>query len=258
MFELKNNYDLTGKVAIVTGGGDGIGRASAIILAQAGAKVVCSDLNLEKAQETVEEIKKFSTQAIAIKCDVTKEEDLINLVDLTIKQYEKVNILVNNAGGGGGGREKIETLSLEYITKIYTLNVFSSIILTKLCSPYMKKDGYGSIINISSMAGDMVSHNMVIYGSSKASVNQMTKYMAYDLGPEIRVNAIGPGAIKTTALASVLTPEIEKKMLEKTPLDRLGRVEDIAMAVLYFASPASSWTSGQVIYINGGGTQELD
>lgn len=255
---IKDKYNLSGKVAIITGAGDGIGKASAIKLAEAGANIVCSDLDEAKAQQTAKEVESLGVEALAVKCNVTIEEDLVNLVNSTVKKFGKVNILVNNAGGGGGGREKIDTLSLEYITKIYTLNVFSMIILTKLCAPYMKADKYGSIINISSMAGDMVSHNMIIYGSSKAAVNQMTKYAAYDLGPEIRVNAIGPGAIKTHALATVLTPEIEKKMLAKTPLDRLGNVEDISMAVLYFASPASAWTSGQVIYINGGGTQELD
>lgn len=256
--KITDAYDLKGKVAIVTGAGDGIGKASALKLAEAGADVVCSDLDEEKAKAVAEEAKKYGVEALGIKCNVLFEEELENLVKTTVEKFGKVNILVNNAGGGGGGRENIESLTLEYITKIYTLNVFSGIILTKLCAPYMKKDGYGSIINISSMSSDMVSHDMIIYGSSKAAVNQMTKYASYDLGPEIRVNAIGPGAIKTRALASVLTPEIEKNMLKNTPLKRLGDVEDIAMTVLYFASPASAWTSGQVIFVNGGGIQELD
>ena len=255
---IKEKYDLSGKVAIITGAGDGIGKASALKLAEAGAYVVCSDLNEEKANLTAEEAKKFGVEAIGVKCNVLQEEDLNYLVDTTVKTFGKVNILVNNAGGGGAGRESIESLTLEYITKTYTLNLVSGLILTKLCAPHMKADSYGSIINISSMSANMVSHNMIIYGSSKAAVNQATKYAAYDLGPEIRVNAIGPGAIKTHALGTVLTPEIEAKMLAKTPLKRLGDVEDISMAVLYFASPASAWTSGQVIYVNGGGTQELD
>lgn len=255
---IEEKYSLKGKVAIVTGAGDGIGKASALKLAEAGANVVCSDLNEENAKLVAEEAKKFGVKAIGVKCNVLLEEDLKNLVETTVKTYGKVNILVNNAGGGGGGRETMDFLTLDYITKIYTLNVFSGIMLTKLCAPHMKADGYGSIINISSMSSNMVSHNMIIYGSSKAAVNQMTKYAAYDLGPEIRVNAIGPGAIKTHALGSVLNEEIEAKMLAKTPLGRLGDVEDIAMTVLYFASPASAWTSGQVIFVNGGGTQELD
>lgn len=255
---IRENYDLTGKVAIVTGAGDGIGRASALKLAEAGASVVCGDLNEEKALETVKQIEALGKKGLAVKCNVTVEQDLVNLVDSAVKTFGKVNILVNNAGGGGAGKENILNLSLEYITKTFTLNLFSMIILIKLCAPHMKADKYGSVINISSMASNMVSHDMIIYGSSKAGVNQMTKYAAYDLGPEIRVNAIGPGAIKTHALGTVLTPEIEKKMLAKTPLGRLGDVDDIANGVLYFASPASAWTSGQILFINGGGTQELD
>ncbi|QNM14375.1 MULTISPECIES: glucose 1-dehydrogenase [Fusobacterium] len=255
---IKEMYDLTGKVAIVTGAGSGIGKASALKLAEAGADVVCADLDEKNALETVKEIEALGKRGLVVKCNVTVEQDLINLVDTTVKTFGKINILVNVAGGGGAGREEISTLTLEYIVKTFTLNVFSMIMLIKLCAPHMKAAKYGSIINISSMAADMVSHDMIIYGSSKASVNQMTKYAAFDLGPEIRVNAIGPGAIKTHALATVLTPEIEKKMLAKTPLDRLGAPDDIAMGVLYFASPASGWTNGQVMYINGGGIQELD
>ena len=99
---------------------------------------------------------------------------------------------------------------------------------------------------------------MSAYASSKAAVNHMTRNLAFDYGPEIRVNAIGPGAIKTDALASVLTNKIERKMLEHTPLGRLGEADDIAGAVLYFAAPISEWVSGQVIFVNGGGNQTLE
>lgn len=258
MEKIEEQHNLNGKVAIITGAGAGIGRASAIMLAKAGADIVCSDLNPDFAQEVVKEIEALGRKAIAVKCDVTSEEDLINLVDETVKNFGTVNILVNNAGGGGGGREKFTELSREYITKIYALNTFSVFTLSKLCVPHMKKSGYGSIINITSMAGTMQSHNMSVYGSSKAATNQLTKYMAFDLGPEIRVNGVAPGAIKTRALASVLTEEIERKMLSKTPLKVLGEADDIAMTVLYLATPLSKWTSGQIIAVNGGGEQELD
>ena len=256
--KILEQYNLKGKTAIITGAGDGIGRGSALKLAEAGADVVCSDLDLEKAKATAEMAAAFGVRALAVKCNVTIEEDMKELVNETVRNFGKVNILVNNAGGGGGGTEKLEELTMDYITFVYKLNVFSTFTMMRLCAPHMRKDGYGSIINISSMASNMVSHNMSVYGSSKAAINQLTKYAAYDLGPEIRVNAIGPGAIRTRALATVLTPEIEEKMLKNTPIKRLGETEDIAEAVLYFASPASSWTSGQVIFVNGGGVQELD
>ena len=123
----------------------------------------------------------------------------------------------------------------------------------------MGEAGYGSIINMSSMASINKSPAISAYASSKAAINHMTRNLAFDYGPNnIRVNAIGPGATRTHALSTVLTPELEKAMLKHTPINRLGEAEDIAGAVLYFAAPISSWTSGQVIFINGGGEQTLD
>lgn len=255
---MKDIFGLKGKTAIITGAGNGIGKASALILAENGVNVVCGDLHKETAEETAKEAKKYGVKALGVACDVTKENELENLVKEAVNIMGGVNILVNNAGGGGGGREKFDTLTLEYIEKIYRLNVFSIYKLSQLCIPYMNNDKYGSIINISSMAGQMTSHNMSVYGSSKAAINQLTKYMAVDLGPHIRVNAVAPGAIKTDALKSVLTKEMEDKMLINTPLKVLGETNDIANAVLYFASPLSKWVSGQVIAVNGGGVQSLE
>lgn len=255
---IENHYNLRGMVAIVTGAGAGIGKAIAMILGSAGANVVCSDRDELSADDTAIAIRGLGVKSIAVKCDVTEENDLKNLVKATVEEFGEINILVNNVGGGGGGREKFEELTREYIEKIYNLNVFSVIRLSQLCIPYMKASEYGSIVNISSMSSVMATHNMSIYGSTKAAINQLTKYMAVDLGPFIRVNAIAPGAIKTAALKSVLTPEIEKKMLEKTPLKVLGEPDDIAMAALYLASPLSKWVTGQIIFVNGGGEQELD
>ncbi len=160
--------NLQNKTAIITGAGNGIGKGSALILARHGVNVVCSDLNFDTASVTAELAKSYGVQAIAVKCDVTQEQDLENLVTEAIKAFGGVEILVNNAGGGGGGRENFEALSLEYIEKIYRLNLFSVFKLSQLCTPYMQKAQYGSIINITSMAGQMATQNMSVYGSSKA------------------------------------------------------------------------------------------
>ena len=142
---------------------------------------------------------------------------------------------------------------------VFELNVFSSWRLSQLCAPEMQKGGYGSIVNVTSMASINKSPNISAYASSKAALNHMTANLAHDYGPQgIRVNAVGPGATKTQALAKVLTPEIESKMLAGTPIKRLGEVEDIAGAILYFAAPVSQWVSGQVLFVNGGGVQTLD
>lgn len=252
-------FDLAGKVAVVTGGGDGIGKGSCEILAAAGASVVVSDLSLEKAQATVGEIVKAGGKAAAVACNVLDENDLKALIDFAVKTYGTVNILVNNAGLGGGGRENPFKIDRAYVERIYAINVFAPWQLCKLAAPYMQKSGYGSIINITSMSSINNDPNMAIYGSSKAALNHLASNLAFDYGPMgIRINNIGPGATKTHALATVLTPEIEAKMLAHTPLKRLGEVSDIAGAVLYFAAPISSWVSGQVLMVNGGGVQTLD
>lgn len=141
----------------------------------------------------------------------------------------------------------------------FKLNLFSLFRLSQLAAPHMQKAGGGAILNISSMAGENTNVRMASYGSSKAAVNHLTRNIAFDVGPMgIRVNAIAPGAIKTDALATVLTPEIERAMLKHTPLGRLGEAQDIANAALFLCSPAAAWISGQVLTVSGGGVQELD
>ncbi|MGB4770299.1 MAG: glucose 1-dehydrogenase [Chitinophagaceae bacterium] len=251
-------FDLSGKVAIVTGGGNGIGKSCCQMLSAAGAAVVVSDLKIADAEKVAEEINAADGKALAVECNVTKDEALVHLVQKTVDAFGGVDILVNNAGGGGGGRENPFKISVSDFEWVFKLNVFSAWRLSQLCVPHMKKGGYGSIINITSMSSINKSPNMSAYASSKAALNHMTCNLAFDFGPEVRINAVGPGATRTAALASVLTPEIEEKMLAHTPIKRLGEVEDIAGAVLYFASPISTWVSGQVIFVNGGGIQTLD
>ncbi|MBD5216517.1 MAG: glucose 1-dehydrogenase [Bacteroidales bacterium] len=252
-------FDLTGRVAVVTGGGDGIGRAACEILAAFGAAVVVSDLSLEKAQAVADGITAAGGRSAAVECNVLNAEDLVRLVDFAVATFGTVNILVNNAGIGGGGRENPFNIDRAYVERIYAINVFAPWQLSKLVAPHMQQSGYGSIINITSMSSINNSPAMAIYGSSKAALNHMASNLAFDYGPMgIRVNCVGPGATRTRALASVLTPEIEARMLAHTPIHRLGETSDIAGAVLYFAAPVSAWVSGQTLMVNGGGVQTLD
>ena len=257
--EIQKLFDLTGKVAVVTGGGDGIGKGCCEILAAAGASVVVSDISADKAKEVADGINATGGKAIPVACNVLEVEQLANLIDTTVNTYGTVNILVNNAGLGGGGRENPFKIDLDYVERIYRINVFAPWKLCQLAVPKMKESGYGSIINITSMSSVDNEANMCVYSSSKAALNHLAANLAYDFGPYgVRINNVGPGATKTAALASILTQEIQEKMLRHTPINRLGEVSDIAQAVLFFASPASAWISGQVLFVNGGGNQTLD
>lgn len=249
-------FRLDGKVAIVTGAGAGIGRGIARMFAGAGAAVFVSDLKAESAEAVAAEIEAAGGRAVGLACNVTRNEDLSAVVDAAIATYGRLDILVNNAGGGG---PKPFDMPMDDFRWAYELNVFSVFHLSQLAAPHMKAAGGGAILNITSMAGENKNQRMASYASSKAAENHLTRNIAFDLGPMgIRVNAIAPGAIKTDALATVLTPEIEKAMLKHTPLARLGEAEDIALAALFLCSPASAWVSGQILTVSGGGVQELD
>ncbi len=249
-------FSLAGQVSIVTGGGAGIGRAISELFAAAGAAIVVSDLKKETADAVADGIVASGGRAIGVACDVTNADARRALVDAAVSAFGQVNILVNNAGGGG---PKPFDMPMDTFVWAYELNVFSVFNLSQLCAPHIEKAGGGAILNVTSMAGENKNTRMASYASSKAAENHLTRNIAFDLGPRgIPVNAIAPGAIKTAALASVLTPDIEKAMLKHTPLGRLGEGRDIAHAALFLCSPAASWISGQILTVSGGGVQELD
>ena len=251
-----DNFRLDGAVALVTGAGAGIGRAIAETFAGAGAAVGVTDRDEATAVAVADAIRDAGGRAFGAACNVTEEADLAGAVERTVSEFGKLTILVNNAGGGGPKPFDMPMADMRFA---FELNLFSVFRLCQLAAPHMEAAGGGAILNITSMAAENRNRRMASYASSKAAESHLTRNIAHDLGPvNIRVNAIAPGATRTAALQSVLTPEVETAMLKHTPLKRLGEPEDMANAALFLCAPASAWISGQVLTVSGGGVQELD
>jgi NAD(P)-dependent dehydrogenase (short-subunit alcohol dehydrogenase family) len=248
-------FDLTGKVAVVTGSTKGIGRAIAEALARAGAKVVISSRKAEKCEEVANAIKTEGFQATAIACHIGKRTDVEHLVSETKKRYGKIDVLVCNAAvnpyyGPMSG------LTDDAFTKVIDSNVRSNLWLCNLAIPEMAERRDGSVIIVSSIGGLRGSQQLGIYAISKAADFQLARNLAVEWGPQnIRVNCIAPGLVRTDfARALWETPEMLAKAEAATPLRRIGEPDDIAGAAVFLASRAGAWTTGQVIVIDGGVT----
>ena len=254
MFD-SHSFRLDGHVALVTGSAAGIGLAIAETFASAGAAVMVSDVDLTAAEKAAARIAKVGGNTAAIACDVTSEEDLERVVDATQAEFGGMTLLVSNAGGGG---PKPFDMPMSDFRRAFDLNIFSLFRLAQLAAPVIEESGGGAMLAITSMAGENKNERMASYASSKAATNHLIRNIAFDLGPrDIRINGIAPGAIRTHALETVLTDEIEEAMLAHTPVHRLGNPQDIANAALFLCSDAASWISGEILTVSGGGIQEL-
>ncbi len=249
---ITDRFLLTDKVAIVTGAGKGIGKAIALAFAEAGADVVCAARTQQDIDLTVEEIVQRGRRGLAVATDVTDSEQLQNLLTRTLETFGKIDLLVNNAGGSAP-RAALET-STDFFRRALEFNVLSAFELTQQVVPKMvETTGAGAIINISSRSSDMVQTAFVAYGASKAALNMMTRNMAAEFAPKVRVNALSVGGVATQSLDVVLTNEaLREQFIKNTPMGRPGEPEDIAAAALYLASPASAWVTGKIFQIDGG------
>jgi 3-oxoacyl-[acyl-carrier protein] reductase len=239
-----------GRVAIVTGGGQGIGRATALALASYGADVAVADVNLDKAQETANEAKKMGRRSIAIKVDVTSAKETEEMAEKVFKELEAIHILVNNAGITRDGL--IMRMKDEDWDAVINVNLKGAFNCTRAAVKYMTKMRWGRIINIASVVGEMGNVGQANYAASKAGVIGLTKTVARELaGRNITCNAVAPGFIET-AMTDALSEKVKEDLTKLIPLGRLGGVNDVAMGVLFLASTAAGYITGHVLDINGG------
>ena len=247
--------DLKGKVAVVTGAAKGMGKAHALKLAGAGAKIVVSDISLPECQLVVDEIKKMRGEAIAIKCDVSKKSEIDNLVKETLNKFSKIDILVNNAGIYPF--EPFLQMSEANFEKVIDINLKGYFLMAQACAKEMVKQKSGAIVNITSIAMGQVGvgfAGLTHYCASKGGITAMSEAMALELAPfNIRVNCVAPGAIDTPGASTTNMSEKDREaMLAPIPMHRQGKAEEIANAVLFLASNESSYMTGSTIVVDGG------
>ncbi|MBN2041796.1 MAG: glucose 1-dehydrogenase [Spirochaetes bacterium] len=264
----KGIFDLTGKVALITGASRGLGVAFAAAMAEYGADVACIGRDKAKLDETVEKVKEYGVKAAAIKADMTKEEDVRRMVKETVEKFGKIDILFNNAGTGTPPL-KIHELPTEDWDSVMNINLRGSFLVMKYVIPEMIKNKYGSIINISSIAGlraEVPEVAPVSYGASKAAIMNMTQVAAMEyVADGIRVNCIAPGMHRSELGRTGLTPEEDAKVeqmiqdycKEEVPMARFAEADELKGLALLLASDASSYITGQIFIQDGGQSARL-
>jgi 3-oxoacyl-[acyl-carrier protein] reductase len=241
---------LTGKIALVTGAAQGIGRDIALGLAADGADVAICDVNLEAAQKTAADIEAAGRRGLAVKTNVASSEDVNAMVGQVVEKFGRIDILVNNAGITRDGlilRMKDEDWDL-----VLSINLKGAFLCTRAALKHMTKQRAGTIINIASIVGAMGNAGQVNYVASKAGLIGMTKTIAREYANRnVTANAVAPGFIDT-AMTQALSENVRQELAKQIPLGRLGSSADVANAVRFLASPAAAYITGQVIHVNGG------
>ncbi len=249
------NLELNNKVALITGASKGIGEAIALVLAAHGANVVINSRKQEDLDRVAKKIISAGRECLTVAGNTSEASALKSLVDKTVEKYGGIDIVINNAASNPVFGPVVQTEEWAY-DKIMDVNVKAPFELSKLAYPHMKERGGGSVINISSIAGDTPDPGLGIYSVSKAALNMLTKVMAKEWGPDnIRVNAICPGLIKTKFSQALWQDEnILKRFMKMVPMGRMGTVDEIAAIALFLSSDASSYCTGTLFFADGGTT----
>jgi 7-alpha-hydroxysteroid dehydrogenase len=243
-------FRLDGKVAVITGAGRGIGAASALALAEAGADVVLSARSEDQLQEVAKQVADLGRRAHIVVADAMDLDQIAALAGSAVDAFGRLDIVVNNVGGSMP-KEFLKT-NTKFLEEAFHFNVSTAHALTRAALPHLLKEG-GSVVNISSVIGRVSGRGFVAYGTAKAALSHWTRLTAADLSPRIRVNAIGVGSIATSALQIVTeTDALREQMESATPLRRIGLPEEIAATVLFLASPAGGYVTGKVFEVDGG------
>ena len=242
---------LKNRVAIITGGAKGIGKAIALTLVREGARVALVDIDQEGLEALKHEIEKNGGEGFALPCDISKSRDVNEMVNQAFRKCGRIDILINNAGIIRRGT--IETMTEEDWDRVIEVNLKGTFNCCRAVVAIMKQQGYGKIVNISSIAGKMGDITSAPgYGSSKAAVDSLTKTLARQLARYgINVNAVSPHAIETE-MSAQWSEERRKEIIASIPLGRLGKPEDVAEAVLFLASDSASFITGEILDVNGG------
>ncbi|WHY83992.1 SDR family oxidoreductase [Neobacillus novalis] len=247
-------FKLEGKVAIITGGGQGLGKQIATALAEAGCNIVLCSRKIETCADTAYRLMNYDVKAKAYKCDITKEEEIQSLIDNVIKEFGKIDILVNNSGTNWAA--PVEEMPLVGWEKVIKVNLTGTFLTAKIIGKKMIEQGFGKIINISSCAGLRVDPPEILdavgYSTSKAAVVHLTKDLAMKWGKHgINVNALAPGYFPTKMTMAFLEEKGEMVM-ERSPLKRIGDDNSLKGAAIFLASDASDFVTGQVLAVDGG------